>query len=280
MRADGDRHVPRPEGRALRRSREGARRPGRGRRDRHPARRAAAGERAGLISDRVLELVPPRPRDGQRSSSPAWWSSRAARAGLTGAPTMAALAAMRTGARLRAGGGAGVDRADVRPEADGGDDAAACPRTTAPTCRRASRPVLELCERAGARRAGPGHRPDRRRARVGARGRAPAPSARADRRGRAERARGRLESLRERPAPTVLTPHEGELGRLLELDRRGGRQAPRLACAREAAERSGARGAAQGRRHARGAPGGPGRRQPRRDARRSPRPAPATCCPG
>jgi NAD(P)H-hydrate epimerase len=50
---------------------------------------------------------------------------------------------------------------------------------------------------------------------------------------------GRLELFADRDAPTVLTPHEGELGRLLERDsdevaRR------RLACVREAAERSGA----------------------------------------
>jgi hydroxyethylthiazole kinase-like uncharacterized protein yjeF len=50
---------------------------------------------------------------------------------------------------------------------------------------------------------------------------------------------GRLELFRERDAPTVLTPHEGELGRLLE---RGSEEVARhrLACAREAAERSGA----------------------------------------
>jgi NAD(P)H-hydrate epimerase len=50
---------------------------------------------------------------------------------------------------------------------------------------------------------------------------------------------GRLELFREREAPTVLTPHEAELGRLL------GREpeevaAHRVASAREAAERSGA----------------------------------------
>jgi ADP-dependent NAD(P)H-hydrate dehydratase / NAD(P)H-hydrate epimerase len=50
---------------------------------------------------------------------------------------------------------------------------------------------------------------------------------------------GRLELLRERKAPTVLTPHEGELGRLLERPSEEiGRH--RLAAAREAAERSGA----------------------------------------
>jgi NAD(P)H-hydrate epimerase len=50
---------------------------------------------------------------------------------------------------------------------------------------------------------------------------------------------GRLELIAERGAPTVLTPHAGELGRLLEresseIDRH------RLASVREAAERSGA----------------------------------------
>jgi ADP-dependent NAD(P)H-hydrate dehydratase / NAD(P)H-hydrate epimerase len=50
---------------------------------------------------------------------------------------------------------------------------------------------------------------------------------------------GTLEALRAREAPTVLTPHAGELGRLLELDS-AGVQARRLHCARLAAERSGA----------------------------------------
>ena len=46
-------------------------------------------------------------------------------------------------------------------------------------------------------------------------------------------------ALRERRAPTVLTPHEGELGRLLEIDSEEVR-AHRLRHARAAAERSGA----------------------------------------
>ena len=48
-----------------------------------------------------------------------------------------------------------------------------------------------------------------------------------------------LESLRERQAPTVLTPHEGELGRLLGIDSHEV-AAHRLDSVREAAERSGA----------------------------------------
>ena len=50
---------------------------------------------------------------------------------------------------------------------------------------------------------------------------------------------GRLELFAERAAPTVLTPHEGELGRLLEIDS-GEVKAHRLARAREAARRSNA----------------------------------------
>ncbi|HYZ71335.1 MAG TPA: NAD(P)H-hydrate dehydratase, partial [Thermoleophilaceae bacterium] len=50
---------------------------------------------------------------------------------------------------------------------------------------------------------------------------------------------GTLELLRERPGPTVLTPHAGELGRLLARDS-SEVTAHRLASAREAAERSGA----------------------------------------
>lgn len=50
---------------------------------------------------------------------------------------------------------------------------------------------------------------------------------------------GRLEELAARPAPTVLTPHAGELGRLLERDS-DETDAHRLASAREAAEAAGA----------------------------------------
>ncbi len=50
---------------------------------------------------------------------------------------------------------------------------------------------------------------------------------------------GRLESLAGRPAPTVLTPHGGELARLLETDS-DDVGAHRLACVRAAARRSGA----------------------------------------
>jgi NAD(P)H-hydrate epimerase len=50
---------------------------------------------------------------------------------------------------------------------------------------------------------------------------------------------GRIESLAEREAPLVLTPHEGEMGRLLDRDS-SAIKAERLESAREAARRSGA----------------------------------------
>lgn len=50
---------------------------------------------------------------------------------------------------------------------------------------------------------------------------------------------GRLEALRARRAPTILTPHAGELGRLLERDS-SQVDAHRLACTREAATAAGA----------------------------------------
>ena len=50
---------------------------------------------------------------------------------------------------------------------------------------------------------------------------------------------GKLELIAAREAPTVLTPHAGELGRLLERDS-GEISAHRLAAAREAAEAAGA----------------------------------------
>ena len=67
---------------------------------------------------------------------------------------------------------------------------------------------------------------------------------------------GALESLRERSAPTVLTPHAGELGRLLARDS-AEIGAHRLASAREAAERSGAVVLLKGDDTVVAAPGGP-----------------------
>ncbi len=195
---------------------------------------SAAG--AGLISDRVLELVPSRTRAGSKFDAGTVVIAGGMR-GLTGAPTMAALAAMRTGAgyvqlavpestetvfaqKLLEAMTAG------QPEADGTHSEAGADG------------VAQLAERAGAVVVGPGI------------GRSDAAVAFA----RAAAARvevpllidadglnahaGALEALRDRRAPTVLTPHAGELARLLETDS-AGVGARRLASAREAAERSG-----------------------------------------
>jgi hypothetical protein len=60
-------------------------------------RGAPGAARAGLISERVLELFPPRARSGTKFASGVVVVVGGS-TGLTGAPTMAALAAMRTGA--------------------------------------------------------------------------------------------------------------------------------------------------------------------------------------
>ena len=86
-----------------------------------------------------------------------------------------------------------------------------------------------------------------------------------------------LERAARRSAPTVLTPHAGELGRL--LDRPSAEVAAhRVASAREAAERSGAVTVLKGDDTLVAAAGrGAVRGQPRAAPRRSRRPAPATC---
>jgi NAD(P)H-hydrate epimerase len=200
-------------------------------------RGAPSGEVAGLISDRVLDLYPRRGREGTKFASGVVVVVGGSE-GLTGAPTMAALSAQ------RAGGGyvqvavpaPAQPTIDLRlleamsrglPDRDGGHTP------------EGAEIVEEMAERAGSVVLGPGL------------GRAE---------GAAEFARevarrveaplvidadglnahaGALESLRERSAPTVLTPHEGELGRLLERDK-DEVAAHRLASVREAAELSGA----------------------------------------
>jgi NAD(P)H-hydrate epimerase len=192
--------------------------------------------RAGLISETVLALVPPRPRAGTKFKSGVVVVAGGAR-GLTGAPTMAALAAMRTGAgyvqvAVPASTEPTFDQKLMEAMTHGlaEDDGAHVPA--------GADQVLELCEKAGALVLGPGiGRTDGALewAREVAR-RAPVPLL-IDADGLNAHA-GRLESLRDRSAPTVLTPHEGELGRLLGVES-SEVQAARLASARDAAERSG-----------------------------------------
>lgn len=191
---------------------------------------------AGLITDRVLDLVPSRPRDGSKFTSGTVVVAGGS-AGLTGAPTMAALAAMRAGAgyvQLAVPASTEMvfevklteSMTHALPEAGGAHVAEGAQR------------VAELGERAGAIVLGPGiGRSDGAFAfaREVAR-RVSAPLV-IDADGLNAHA-GDLEALRARPGPTVLTPHAGELARLLGTDS-GDVSAHRLACARAAAQRSG-----------------------------------------
>jgi ADP-dependent NAD(P)H-hydrate dehydratase / NAD(P)H-hydrate epimerase len=218
------------------------------------ARGGPAPTTAGLISDRVLDLFPRRKRFGSKFDSGVVAIAGGSRE-LAGAPTLAALAAARAGA--------GYVRAGVPHCAQPAlasrlleQMAHGLPETDGTLAPEGVEPFLELAARAGAVVLGPGM------------GRSD--SAHAFARGVAARFEaallidadglnahvGALESLRERRAPTVLTPHAGELGRLLgrasgEVDAR------RLACAREAAERSGAVVLLKGDDTIVAAPGGP-----------------------
>jgi len=217
-------------------------------------RGAPAPATAGLITERVLDLFPRRERFGSKFDSGVVAIAGGSR-GLTGAPTLAALAAARAGAgyvqvavpdsaqpalalRLL------EQMAHGMPEADGAHS---------PT---GVEPFLRLAARAGAVVLGPGlGRADSavEFARMVAAG-VDAPLL-LDADGLNAHA-GALESLRERSAPTILTPHAGELSRLLERDS-AEIDAHRLASAREAAERSGAVVLLKGDDTVVAAPGGP-----------------------
>ena len=148
---------------------------------------------------------------------------------MSGAPALAALAALRAGA--------GVVWAIV-PESERAAVAAHAPELMVHGELDAER-VLELAARARAVVAGPGL------------GRAPGTAALVDALVRGVEATlvldadalyalaERLETLRDRVGPTALTPHAGELGRLLGRDSAAVASA-RLASVNEAAERSGA----------------------------------------
>ena len=200
-------------------------------------RDAPSAERAGLISAPALELVPSRTRASTKFDAGSVVVAGGMR-GLTGAPTMAALAAMRTGAgyvqlavpesaemvfalKLMEAMTAG------QPEADGAHTEAGADG------------VAQLAERAGCVVVGPGiGRSEGAVAFARAVARRVEAPVLVDADGLNAHA-GTLELLRERPGPTVLTPHAGELGRLLARDS-SEVTAHRLASAREAAERSGA----------------------------------------
>ena len=192
---------------------------------------------AGLIAERVLGLYPRRRREGSKFDSGSVVVAGGAH-GLTGAPAMAALSAQRAGAGYVQVAVPEPAAAVLQtrllepmthglPDEDGFHTAAGLER------------LGELTERAGAVVLGPGL--GRAESAIGfarAAARAVAVPLLIDADGLNAHA-GALASLRERKAPTVLTPHAGELARLLEVDS-ATVSAHRLRCVREAAQRSGA----------------------------------------
>ena len=200
-------------------------------------RGAPGASRAGLISERVLDLYPRRTPSGSKFESGVVVVVGGS-VGLTGAPTMAARSASRAGAGyVQVAVPAPVQQVvDLRlleqmsrglPD----DDGFHTPAGVAD--------VEEMAERAGAVVLGPGiGRAEG--AQEFARGvaRAVESPLLVDADGLNAHA-GQLDLFRGREAPTVLTPHEAELGRLLEI---GTEEvaAHRLEHAREAAELSGA----------------------------------------
>src|SRR3954469_3408285 len=190
----------------------------------------------GLITPRVLDLVPHRPRDGSKFKSGVVVIAGGSK-GLTGAPTMVALAAQRTGAGyVQVAIPQSAEQAlELRlleamtkgmPESDEGMHT-----------EEGAAQVAEMADRAGALVVGPGL------------GKGESPSAFVhalidavdipmliDADGLNAFA-GDIARLAERNAPTVLTPHAGELGRLLDVDS-SEIERRRLHHAREAAERS------------------------------------------
>jgi hydroxyethylthiazole kinase-like uncharacterized protein yjeF len=217
-------------------------------------RGAPTGEAAGLISERALGLYPPRKRSGSKFTSGVVVVIGGS-LGLTGAPTMAARSAQRAGAGyVQVAVPEPVQQAvDLRlleqmsrglPDQDGFHTPAG------------AEVVAEMAERAGAVVLGPGlgREPSAVEFARAVAAQVQAPLL-VDADGLNAHA-GRIELFAERSAPTLLTPHEGELGRLLELDVDAVR-ARRLAYAREAAELSGAVVLLKGDDTIVAAPGGP-----------------------
>ena len=200
-------------------------------------RSAPTARRAGLMSDRVLELYPRRTTSGSKFETGVVVVVGGSM-GLTGAPTMAALSAARAGAGYVQVAVPGpvqpaVDLRLLEQMSRGLPDAGGfhSPEGVAV--------VEEMAQRAGAVVLGPGLGRDEAAAEF-ARGVARGVDAPllVDADGLNAHA-GRLELLARRDGPTVLTPHEGELGRLLEIDSAEVKR-HRLARAREAAQRSAA----------------------------------------
>jgi NAD(P)H-hydrate epimerase len=179
-------------------------------------RSAPAPEHAGLISERALNLIPQRERGGNKFKSGTVVIAGGAR-GLTGAPTMAALSAMRTGAGyvqlvVPKPAETVIDLRLMEAMVHGAPDADGA------HTEEGAGTVLELAERAGAIVLGPGiGRSDGAVAFARKVAREVKVSLLIDADGLNAHAE-HLDLLAQRKAPTVLTPHDGELGRLLGIE--------------------------------------------------------------
>lgn len=192
---------------------------------------------AGVISPAVLALQPRRGPDSTKFSSGQVVTVGGSR-GLTGAVCMSALASIRAGA----GYATVAVPADLEPIFEVKLTevmSRACPSQDGALGPESAETALEACERAAAVVLGPGlgrREGSLELARGLARGiRAPLVI---DADGLNAHA-GRLADLRERDAAAILTPHAGELGRLLERSSQEIGE-HRIASAREAARESGA----------------------------------------
>jgi NAD(P)H-hydrate epimerase len=196
---------------------------------------APAEPAGGLIEAAVLELAPLRGPDSTKFSSGQVLIAGGSR-GLTGAVCMSAEAACRTGA--------GYATVAVPAELEQIFEvkltevmSIGCPSRDGALRPEAADAIVSAAERAAAAVVGPGlGRREGAGELVGELARRIEVPLVIDADGLNAIA-GRLESLADRAAPTVLTPHAGELGRLLEIDS-GAVGARRLASAREAAARS------------------------------------------
>jgi ADP-dependent NAD(P)H-hydrate dehydratase / NAD(P)H-hydrate epimerase len=198
---------------------------------------APAGAPGGLIAPAVLDLPPRRGPDSTKFSSGQVLIAGGSR-GLTGAVCMSAEAACRSGA--------GYATVAVPAELEQIFEvkltevmSVGCPSRDGALRTEAADAIVAAAERAAAAVVGPGlGRGEDAAELVGDLARRLEAPLVIDADGLNAIA-GRLDSLAERDAPTVLTPHAGELGRLLEIDSEAV-GAHRLASAREAARRSGA----------------------------------------
>jgi ADP-dependent NAD(P)H-hydrate dehydratase / NAD(P)H-hydrate epimerase len=217
-------------------------------------RAAPAPQLAGLIAERVIELVPRRQRDGSKFTSGTVAIAGGAR-GLTGAPTMAAFSAQRAGAGyVQVAVPRSVELVLELKLMEG--MTRALPEQEGSHVPQGIDEVQALAERADALVLGPGlGRSDSALefARIVASSVEKPLLIDAD--GLNAHA-GRLDLLNSRPAPTVLTPHAGELARLLHTDSKDV-EAHRLESVRAAARRSGCVVVLKGDDSLVAAPGGP-----------------------